>query len=260
MITKVPNAPIENIDFGDETIILNGAPTKLSGTVQLRNTDKTNTRVRYIGLKPTTSKSLNKLSDISLYMNTKLRAGETKLQSLTVSLPLETPPGTYHQFIEIKGKKKQVQLVVQPSINVAVQPNEFTLQGTAPGTKHSVSFTVLNRGNLDFQIPNPKHVAALDMDMLCRAFGFGVRDRKANGFNATMDQITQHIKEQLPNWASAKIAEAGQIIKPGKQMLVTFSFVMPKEAQADNDYDLNVRFWDQELSFVIKSHQEPKIT
>ncbi len=259
-MTKVPRSPIENIDFGDETILLNGAPTRLSGTVQLHNTNNAKTRIRYIGLKPATSKSLNKLKGISLYMNTKLRAGETKLQSLTVSLPPETPPGTYHQYIEIKGQKKQVQLVVQPSINVAVQPNEFTLQGTAPGTKHSVSFTVLNRGNLDFQIPNPKHVAALDMDMLCRAFGFGARDKKANGFNATMDQITQRIKEQLPNWANAKIAEAGKLIKPGKQMLVTFSFAMPKEALAENDYDLSVRFWDQELTFVIKSHQESKIT
>lgn len=260
METKVPNSLMGKINFGDETIVLNGAPKRLSGTMQLQNLNDTKARIRNFNLKPTKGKSINNLNNISLHINTKLRAGESRLQSLSLVLPPETPPGTYHHYIEVAGKKRNIQLVVQPSINIALQPSEFTLQNTSPGTKHSVSFTVSNLGNLDFQIPNAKHAAALDMDMLCRAFGKGFRDDKTEGFNATLDKVTQHIKEQLPNWANSKIAEAGEIIKPGKQRLVNFTFVMPKETNAENDYDLNVRFWDKELSFAIKSHQESKNT
>ncbi|MFD1163369.1 MULTISPECIES: COG1470 family protein [Hwangdonia] len=260
METKVPNSLMEKIDFGDDTIVLNGTPKRLSGTVRLHNQNETKARVRHLNLKPAKVKNTKNLNTIPLLVNTKLRAGESRLQSLSLALPPETPPGTYHHYIEIGNKKRNIQLVVQPSINISVQPSEFTLQNTSPGTKHSVSFTVTNLGNLDFQIPNAKHAAALDMDMLCRAFGKGFRDDKVKGFNDTMDKVTEHIKEQLPNWANSKITEAGDIIKPGKQRLVNFSFVMPKETNAENDYDLNVRFWDKELSFAIKSHQQTKNT
>lgn len=258
METKTPNALIEKIDFGDETIVLNGAPNKLSGTVRLHNQNTTKARVKHFSLKSATGKSIKSLNNASLHINTKLRAGESRLQSLSLALPPETPPGTYNHYIEIGNTKRNIQLVVQPSINIAVQPSEFTLQNTSPGTKHSVSFTVSNLGNLDFQIPNAKHAAALDMDLLCRAFGKGFREHQAEGLNATLDKVTQLIKDHLPNWANSRIEEAGDIIKPGKQRLVNYTFIMPKEADAENDYDLNVRFWDKELSIAIKSHQQPK--
>ena len=73
-----------------------------------------------------------------------------------------------------------------------------------------------------------------------------------------MDHVTQNLKENLPNWANANVEEAGEILPPGKSMLINLIITMPKDSIAANDYDLLVRFWDIDLSFVFKSHQELK--
>ena len=258
MLSKVPDSILDKINVDEEEIILNGPPGQLTGSIKLHNQNDAIARVRYLDLTSSRSKKSKGLSDIPLYVNSKLRAGETNIEHISLSLSPDTPPGTYEKYIHIGGKKRKVNIVVQPTIAIEVQPTEFTLQGTAPGKRHIVTFTVTNMGNLDFQIPEVKHVAPLDMDLLCRAFGYGFRQDKTEGFNATMDHVTQNLKENLPNWTKAKVAEAGQILKPGKSMLVNLSLTMPKGALPKNDYDLLVRFWDLDLSFVIKSHLEPK--
>lgn len=65
---------------------------------------------------------------------------------------------------------------------------------------------------MDFQIPEIKHIAALDMDLLCRAFGFAFRERKAEDFMQTLNVITGNIKQNLTDWASIKVKEAGSIL------------------------------------------------
>lgn len=41
-------------------------------------------------------------------------------------------------------------------------------------------------------------------------------------------------------------------------MLVHLDFAIPKNADASNDYSGNIRFWNIDLSFVIKAHTEIK--
>jgi len=254
MLTKVPDSLLKKIAIGEEEIILNGPPSQLMGRVNLQNKNDATARVKYLDLQATKSKETKSLTNTPLYINSKLRAGETKLEQITLALASDTAPGTYENFINIGGKQQKVKMVVQPTIAISLNPTHFTFQGTEPGTKHTATFTVTNTGNMPFQIPTVSHVAPLDMDMLCRAFGFGFRNDKEEGFTETMDHVTRNLKENMPNWANSKVEQAGEILEPSKSMLVTIVITIPKNAKPETDYDLAVRFWDEQLSCVFKSH------
>ncbi|MGB5943673.1 MAG: hypothetical protein WBG71_12395 [Leeuwenhoekiella sp.] len=258
MITKVPDSVLDKINLEEDEIILNGPPGQLTGNIKLSNKNADTARVRYLNLLPTPSTKTKSLDDLPLYVNSKLRAGESRLEGLTLALPADTPPGTYENQMTLGGKKRLVKMVVQPTISVLVTPKRFTFQGNAPGTQHTATLTVTNAGNMPFQIPEVKHVAPLDMDLLCRAFGFGFRRDKSEGFTDTLDHVMRNIKENLPNWAKSQVKQAGTIIAPGKSLLVDITVTIPRDAKAEYDYDLDLRFWDHTLLLEFKSHQEPQ--
>ena len=238
----------------EQEIILNGKPSSMSGYLQISNSLNETVKVRSVALTDNSKKA----ERTDLNISWKLLPGEKKLQQLNFTLPSETPPGEYTRYLDIGGVKQKVKLVVQPNIEINVFPTHFTLQNSAPGTKQTIIFTLVNTGNLPFQIPEIKHIAALDMDFLCRAFGFAFRDAKANNFNDTLNSVTENIKQNLADWLSAKVKEAGNSINPGESTLCHLDFTVPKNADAKSDYSGNIRFWDQDLSFVIKSHVETK--
>ncbi|SHH91159.1 hypothetical protein SAMN04488109_6032 [Chryseolinea serpens] len=258
MQAKISDALLENISVVQDEIILNGAPRSLRGKITLHNKNESIARVRSINLMAPDHADLESGLGAALRINSKLLPGETRVEHVSVSLTPDTPPGTYDTYVSIGGKNTKVKIVVQPTIAIEAEPKTFTFQGTAPDTIHTATITLTNIGNLPFQIPQITHVAPLDMDMLCRALGVGFRKNKDDGFTQTMDHITQNIKNNLPAWANASVAEAGQILSPGQSMLVHLNVTMPPESNAGNDYELLIRLWDIDLSLVIKSHVEPK--
>lgn len=244
---------LKHINIEDQQeVILNGIPSSISGYMQVSNGLKETVKLRSIAL--TDSAKSTAKTDVNI--SWKLHPGECKMQQLNFSVPPQTPPGEYIRYLEMGGKKQKVTMVVQPNIEVDVFPTSFTLQNTQPGTSHTVIFTLTNIGNLPFQIPEIKHIAALDMDYLCRAFGFAFRDTKATNFTETLNAITNDIKKNLTEWAHTNVREAGKVIDPGRSTLVHLDFVIPKNADPSNDYSGNIRFWNIDLSFVIKSHTE----
>ena len=145
-------------------------------------------------------------------------------------------------------------MVVQPTIAISVYPDEFTFQGTAPGTNHVAVITLTNHGNMPFQVPELKHAAVLDMDLLCRAFGKGFRERGKDDLISTLDEVARNIKNNLTDWVSISVDESGVEVQPGNSILLHVNFTIPKNAETRRDYEGNFRFWDKDLSVLIKSH------
>ncbi len=235
-----------------EEIILNGTPSNMSGFLQLSNGLDEAVKIRSVALKEKTSAK----EKTELNISWKLLPRESKLQPINVAIAADTPPGEYIRYLEIGGGMRKVTMVVQPNIEIDVHPTHFTLQNSAPGAAQSVAFTMTNTGNMPFQIPEVKHIAALDMDLMCRAFGFAFRDAASNGFTATLDAVAENIKKNLTDWATTRVREAGQIVAPGKSVLIHLDFQIPKNSDSQNDYSGNIRFWDKELTFVIKAHSQ----
>ncbi|NOQ73881.1 MAG: hypothetical protein GQ574_17875 [Crocinitomix sp.] len=255
MIRITADAHQEKINILDKEIILNGPPNRLKGRIQFASKHTETVRIKSLGLADKKTKGVvNDVMRVSLRLN----PGEQASKQIDHQLPINTPPGTYQKYITIGETTFPVKMIVQPLIDVRLSHSDFTFQGTAPGTIHTVQFMLENRGNMPFCIPTLKHAAMLDMDLMCRAFGTGFRETKVEGFEKTMDMVAENVKANMVDWVSIKLKEAGQTLESGASQLLTVLFTIPENADAKKDYDGEFRFWDQGISVAIKSHIDKK--
>lgn len=250
MLRVTSEAFHEKVNADNEEIILNGPPSNLYGHIFLRNSSDDALSVKTLKL----VHRENKLAEISsLRIGSRLKPGEQKLESIYHELPPQTPPGTYESSLLVGGEERKIKMIVQSHMQVSVYPDSFSFIGAEPGKTHSAQITLTNTGNLSFTIPDVKHVAALDMDLICRAFGFALRSKGGEGYHATMDELAKNVNRYLPDWASAHIEEAGQTLQPGETKIIHLNITMPKNTDAAKDYTGNMRFWNKSISYEIKS-------
>ncbi len=258
MITVTSDSFHEKVRVLDEEIILNGPPSDLQGNIHFDNTQEESLRVKGLALVDKNKKRVGFKGRDSIQLYCKLQPGEKKLQNIYHNLPADTPPGTYESFLMVGDEMRKVKMIVQPNIEIEIQPSFFTFNDTTPCTTHIAVLTLTNTGNLPFQIPDLKHAATLDMDMICRAFGVGFREKKAVGLMETLDEVTQNLKKHLTEWADISIRESGQVVIPGNNLLMHLHITLPDGADARMDYSGSIRFWDHDIGFIIKSHKESK--
>ncbi|MCG2420349.1 hypothetical protein K8089_15090 [Aequorivita sp. F47161] len=249
------NSHQEKIKIMEKEIVLNGPPSSLQGNIQFENIESDPLRIKTLALVAKNKKQQKGTQDF-LRFSFRLRPGEQKQETVNHELPPTTPPGTYESHIMLGEQMHKVKMIVQPTINIEVFPTQFTFQNTAPGTTHVAVLTLINKGNMPFQVPELKHAAMLDMDLLCRAFGKGFREKGKDDLMSTLDEVTRNLKENLTDWVSISVEEHNQIVQPGDSLLLHINFTIPKNAEANRDYDGNFRFWDKDISVVIKSHRE----
>ncbi len=258
MITVTSEAAHDKLNIVDKEIILNGPPSDLQGHILFENKHEEILRIKSLSIVDKNKKQIPDRGRSSLRLSCRIHPGEQKLQTVSHELPATTPPGTYDSFLMMGKKLLKIKMVVQPTIDIHLQPTHFTLQDSAPGKKHTAVLTLTNIGNLPFQIPDLKHAGSLDMDMYCRAFGFGFRKNGSEGLMQTLDEVTENIKENLADWADLSIDEYGKIVEPGESSILTLHIENPRNSDPKRDYAIDLRFWDKEISFVIKSHVEKK--
>jgi hypothetical protein len=253
MLKVTAEAFHEKVNTGDEEVILNGPPSALRGHISLSNSGEDMLSVKTLSMKHDSGNENLLGVSSSLRIGSRLRPGETKLETLFHELPPQTPPGTYESMLTIGGTERKVKMIVQPHMQIIVYPLNFSFIGTEPGRRHTAQITITNVGNLPFEVPDVKHVAALDMDLICRAFGFALRSKGSEGYIQTMDEIARNVNRYLPDWAAANIDECGQILLPGATMIVHLNITMPGNTDAGKDYAGNMRFWNEEITYEIKS-------
>jgi hypothetical protein len=256
MITITSETGHDKINVIDEEIILNGPPSNLRGRIQLENKQDDLLRVKTLALVDKNKKRVKDHGRDSIRMTCRVRPGEKKLQSISHRLPASTPPGTYESFLQVGEKLLKTKMIVQPAIEIDLHPNHFTLQDSSPGKQHTVYLTLTNMGNLSFQVPELKHAGSMDMDLFCRAFGFGFRKNGADGLVDSLDEVARNIRENLADWADVSVKEHGKIVEPGESIILTLKLKNPKNSDSNRDYTVDLRFWNKKLSFVIKSHVE----
>lgn len=258
MITVTAQTHHEKLRIVEQEIILNGPPSDLQGKIQFVNEENDNLRIKTLGLVDKNKKPLQEGNPDRMNFSFRLRPKEKKLETISHQLPADTPPGTYENYIMLGDQLHKVKMVVQPNIEIEIFPIQFTFQGTSPGTVHVAQITLSNNGNMDFEVPELKHAAVLDMDFLCRAFGKGFREEGNDTLLSTLDEVVRNLKNNLTEWVSISVDEAGSIVPPGESILLHVNFTLPENAAAKRDYDGNFRLWDQEISVLIKSHSERK--
>lgn len=248
----------EKLTAGKDEIILNGPPADLRGHIFISNKNTDTLRVKSLPIFHGKKLGAVMGTDQAIRLSCRLVPGEEKMVELWHQVHPYTEPGIYESSIMVGGEKRSVKMVVQQHIEIDVQPSSFTFLGTEPGNVHTAVFTLTNLGNIPFEVPDVKHVAALDMDMLCRAFGVAMRQSGAEGYEGMLNEVSKNIQTNLPDWARSTVKESGSVLNPGEKMLINVSITMPKNCDAGRDYNGNMRFWDKDLSYVIKSYQSKK--
>ena len=242
----------EKLSAGKEEIILNGPPGDLRGHIFISNKNNDTLKVRSLPMTLSNKLGNTMGTDNALRLSCKLNPGEEKMVDLLHQLHPSTPPGTYESTIMIGGENRKVKIVVQQIIKINIHPSGFTFLGSEPGKTHTAELTLTNLGNIPFQVPDVTHVATLDMDMLCRAFGMALR-KSGSGYEDVLNDISRNIQSNLPDWAKANVGESGTILQPGEKLLIHISITIPKDCDPKKDYSGSIRFWDKNISYVIKS-------
>lgn len=253
MLRVTSGAFHEKLSAGTDDIILNGPPDDLRGHIFISNKNNDTLKVKSLPLFHDKKLSKSMGADAALNLSCRLSPGEEKMVEVWHQVSPLTAPGSYENTIMVGGEKRKVKIIVQQQISIDIHPRHFTFTGTAAGTVHTAIFTLTNLGNISFQVPEVKHVAALDMDMLCRAFGMGMRSGGSEGVVQMLDEVTKNMQNNLPDWASARVDENGKVLEPGEKKLVHLHITLPKNSDDKKDYSGNIRFWDQDITYLVKA-------
>jgi hypothetical protein len=256
MITVTANAFHEKLQIEGDEIILNGPPSSLAGNIFISNKD---TETLFIRDLPISWSSQDKNlfgMPATLKFITSLMPGEERMHRISHQLPRSTPPGTYESTIQVGGKAKILKLIVQPNIEIDINPSSLHFSGVVPGNSYKTPISLANRGNMPFKVPDIKHVTTLDTDYLCRATSMAMREKGGEGFTAMMDELTKNVHRDMADWAIVRLEENGQIIESGENIQLHFTLTLPKNVNPKRDYLGSVRIWNKTLSYTIKSHED----
>jgi len=259
MITLSSNIFHEKLQIGEEEIVLNGPPNKLTGQIFLRNNDSETLFIKELALSVSNNKkglAINEPATIQFI--TSLFPGEERRHSIRHKLPADTPPGIYENTIEVAGKKKKIKMIVQQNMDIALSPQELFFHEVAPGKGHSAILSLTNNGNVPFTIPEIKHTTTLDADYLCRATSLAMREKGGEGFMIMMDALTKNVYKDMADWANISINESGKTLAPGESAQIELTITLPQNVDSKKDYFGNIRFWNETISYYIKSHDVSK--
>ena len=256
MLTITADTFNERLQLGDDEIILNGPPGQLRGQMLISNKNAEPLRIRSLPLLHDQRMGGVQSQAVSLNVSCRLQPGEKRVQDIWLEIDPQTPPGTYESLLNVGGTTPKLKLVVQPNIEIEIIPSHMAFQGVSAGKTHSAELTLQNMGNVPFQVPEVKHITTLDMDYLCRGLAMAVRDKGMEGFMPVMDELTKNIHRDMVGWSSIHIEESGMIVAPGKRLQLHFTLTLPEDVDPGRDYSGNIRLWDKEITYSIKSHDE----
>ena len=102
------------------------------------------------------------------------------LGRVRIRLPKSTPPGTYEGSVTIAGKERPFVAEVEPRENVGVFPSYLSLE-VEPGAEATAEVTLLNRGNVTFELPAASQFCIFDGRGIDHAFWLALASEPPKG-------------------------------------------------------------------------------
>lgn len=245
MITLTANKMHEKLHIGEQEVVLNGPPHKLTGHIFMRNNDTERLFIKELALSDGKQEAIQFI--------TSLLPAEERNHLIRYQLPRGTAPGIYENTVEVAGQKRKIKFIVQQNMDIHLSPGQLHFSEVAPGKSYTAILSLTNNGNVPFTVPDIKHVTTLDPDYLCRATAMGMREKGKEGYMAMMDEITKNVYKDMADWAKVSIKEKGKILAPGERTELQFTITLPDNADSKKDYFGDIRFWNKAVSFNIKA-------
>ncbi len=231
-----------------ETLRLSGPPSRLAGSLQLRNDGAERALFREVT-------SLEKVPGLSgsaqLSLSGRLEAGETRACGVRASVADTTPPGCYTVPAKVGGQDVVVELAVEGKRSVQIAPKRLQFFGLAPGRVHDVTLTLINTGNVPVTVPEVHHSTMLDADTFCRAMSLALRKHGAEGAQPTLDGIARSLRKDLADWVDIRLVEAGKVVQPGMDLTLHLKLTQPKDVKGQYEYRGAFRLFDRLVRYAI---------
>jgi hypothetical protein len=143
---------------------------------------------------------------------------------MTLRLPRSTPPGEYAGSVEIGGREHPVTVEVEPRPRVEASPSRLSFE-VQPGAEVTADVTLLNTGNVPFEIPAASTFCMFDGGGLNHAFWVAFTSDPAEG-KQRIDLLLDDLAESHGGLVEARARATERTLAPGesRQVQLTLRF------------------------------------
>jgi len=153
---------------------------------------------------------------------------------LRLSLPTTTPPGAYRGTIQVGDQEHVATFEVEPRLNLRMVPGSLLLQGR-PGARVTAQLTLVNRGNIAFEVKRVHAFGVSELDGLERAFGQTFRAKLPAG-ERLIDRFANALAESHGGLVRVRIAKGAGNLAPGDARELEAVFKLPDRMRSGRAY------------------------
>lgn len=165
-------------------------------------------------------------------------AGPTALLTrdglVRLSLPRQTPPGTYPARLQIGDREQEILIEVEPEVELRASPDSLTVEG-APGGRVGVELTLLNVGNVAAEIRRAHGFGLFAVEGADRAIGRAFSGDPPAG-KGRADQLAEALAEEHGGLVRIQIDSGDGEIAPGEVRRLHLTLVLPNRLSAGRTY------------------------
>ena len=207
-----------------ELLRFSGAPTRLLATVE------------YAEQVPPATACRVKLRDdgsLPLYVR-RLRSKEPFVSIMSFRLPKSTPPGTYKGSIELGEQQIPIEVEVEPRTSLRFIRPEF-VQAVKPGAKVTTKLVLINRGNVDVDIPREDKFCVFDDGGIARAMYQGLVEEDGDGEHR-INRIVDELAKAHGGLVRVTVTEGSGRLAPEEVRELTVEFLFSRRLIGGHTY------------------------
>lgn len=151
-----------------------------------------------------------------------------------IRLPKSTPPGTYEGSVTIEGKERTVVAEVEPREDVDVFPSYLPLE-VEPGAEATAAVTLLNRGNIAFELPAASQFCVFDGSGVDHAFWLALAAEPPEG-KQRVELLLDDLAQSHGGLVEVRARAPKRTIMPGEVVMAQVTFRFSDRLQQGRTY------------------------
>ncbi len=184
---------------------------------------------------PGVPKALLEGAEIRGFAIRPLRRDGPGMSKVTLRLPKTTPPGRYPGSIDVGGRQVPVVVEVEPRPRVEVSPSRLAFE-VEPGAEVTTSVTLLNVGNVRFEVPAASTFCVFDGSGVDHAFWVALVSEAPNA-KRRVDLLLDDLAESHGGLVEVRARAAGKrIVAPGEASEVEVTLRFSDRLRAGRSY------------------------
>lgn len=218
----------------DRPLILVGPPGRLQGHFQVQNTGDRKAVIRQPVLKSLAvaatgrrKRGVAPAADIVALRRIIVRAGQTRVVPLSLTLSPSTAPGTYEAALDVDGDQRPVVLHVTEHVAVSMSPDHLVVPNR-PGEKVHKQVVFTNEGNVPLPVRSIGTVVLDDELAHCRSLRGALAD-----VGDTMEKLDDFIAALGRRYKQAYETQALRVqnervtLDPGETRALDLTITLP---------------------------------